>query len=353
MDVTRPPAPAPPAPSPPALALADLAPAGPSPADLAMMLFIRHFETSLLELFAQGLVSGTTHTCLGQEYIPVALMPLLVGDHVFSNHRGHGHYLARYDDPEGLLAEVMGRKGAICQGVGGSQHIWRDDYLSTGVQGQSVPVAAGVALHLQRTRQPRLAAAFIGDGTLGEGAVYEGLNLASLWTLPLLVIVENNGIAQSTATAQQLAGTVAGRAAAFSVGYQVVDTDDIATIRQIVAPLIAGVRGGAGPMVVEFRTRRLGPHSKGDDSRTPEQIAEAWDADWHARLRAADPEAFDAIDARQRRRMASIVADVAARPLSPAMSLDVALLSPATSLDVALLSPATSLDVALLCDGVE
>jgi acetoin:2,6-dichlorophenolindophenol oxidoreductase subunit alpha len=287
-----------------------------STVDLEQLLFIREFETTLLRLFSLGQISGTTHTCLGQEYVPVALAPLLAGDHVFSNHRGHGHYLARYDDAEGLLAEIMGRKGAVCDGVGGSQHLWREDYLSTGVQGQSVPVAAGVALHFQQSGTGRLAAAFIGDGTWGEGTVYEGLNLAQLWRLPLAVIVENNGIAQSTATARQLAGSIAGRAAGFGVSYVDFDTDDITTIRAELGPRLHRVRAGEGPLIVEFRTRRLGPHSKGDDSRSPDELARLAAADWSDRLRAADPATFDRVQARARHRMESIVADVSARSLS-------------------------------------
>ena len=115
--------------------------------DLSSLLMIRHFEQAVLDLFARGLLNGTTHTCLGQEYVPVALGPLLApDDFVFSNHRGHGHYLARFDDPAGLLAEMTGREGAVCSGVGGSQHIFRGTYLSTGVQGESLPVAVGTAL---------------------------------------------------------------------------------------------------------------------------------------------------------------------------------------------------------------
>lgn len=157
--------------------------------DLKLLLLIRHFELKLLTLFEQGALNGTTHTCIGQEYVPVALRTLVTSrDFVFSNHRGHGHYLARYQDPHGLLAEIMGREGAICRGTGGSQHILRDAYLSTGVQGQSMPVAAGMALHLQRTEPGALACVYIGDGTWGEGAVYEALNLAALWRLPLLAL---------------------------------------------------------------------------------------------------------------------------------------------------------------------
>src|SRR5689334_8304059 len=99
--------------------------------DLELLLLIRHFEEALLRLFQAGRLSGTTHTCLGQEHVPVAVMPLLRDDDfVFSNHRGHGHYLARFDDPDGLLAEIMGREGGVCRGVGGSQHIRRGRYFS-------------------------------------------------------------------------------------------------------------------------------------------------------------------------------------------------------------------------------
>ncbi len=120
-------------------------------ADLELLLLIRQFELAVLELFSRGQLHGTTHTGLGQEYIPVALRPLLEPqDFVFSNHRGHAHYLSRFADPAGLLAELMGRDGAVGHGVGGSQHIHRDRYLSTGIQGQSLPVAAGAALHLKR-----------------------------------------------------------------------------------------------------------------------------------------------------------------------------------------------------------
>lgn len=117
---------------PAALSLAEL-PAVPEREDLESLLGIRHFENLLLRMFAEGRLNGTTHTCLGQEYVPVSLAPLLDGDHVLSNHRGHGHYLALFRDPAGLLAEIMGRAGAVCSGVGGSQHIRRDGYLSTGV----------------------------------------------------------------------------------------------------------------------------------------------------------------------------------------------------------------------------
>jgi acetoin:2,6-dichlorophenolindophenol oxidoreductase subunit alpha len=284
--------------------------------DLASLLLIRHFERALLELFAKGEVHGTTHTCLGQEYIPVALNPLLEpDDFVFSNHRGHGHYLARFDDPEGLLAEIMGREGAVCGGVGGSQHIHRRGYLSTGVQGQNVAVGAGVALHFRKRAGRRLAMVYIGDGTWGAGVVYEALNMAQLWRLPLLVVVENNDIAQSTPRRDAMAGTVRGRAEAFGISYRHVTGADLAAIRRELAPVVAGIRDTPAPAVVEFDTVRLAAHSKGDDTRDREHVAELHARDWYARYRERYGERFATLDLGQRRRMDQVVADVGHRPL--------------------------------------
>jgi acetoin:2,6-dichlorophenolindophenol oxidoreductase subunit alpha len=282
--------------------------------DLALLLLIRHFERAVLDLFGQGKLHGTTHTCLGQEYIPVALAPLLdAGDYVFSNHRGHGHYLARFGDPHGLLAEVMGKAGAVCRGVGGSQHIHRDRYLSTGVQGQALPVAAGAALHLKRYEPGRAAVVHVGDGTWGEGAVYEALNMASLWDLPLVVVVENNGIAQSTPAALHTAGTIAARAAAFGVDHWRTEVQDVNLLRDALAPLLDRVRRAARPLVAEFATVRLGPHSKGDDTRTAEQLRRIRDLDWYPRYARAFPEQFEPLDRKQRALVAGVVREVDAR----------------------------------------
>ena len=283
-----------------------------SDADLDLLLLIRNFEQALLGLFAAGEVSGTTHSCLGQEYIPVAMRTLLRDDdHIFSNHRGHGHYLARFDDPAGLLAEIMGRQGGVCNGVGGSQHIHRDRYLSTGVQGESLPVAAGVALHLKRAAGDALAAVFIGDGTFGEGAVYETLNMAQLWRLPLLVIVENNHIAQSTPSAASMAGTIESRTRAFGIDFRAVTSNDIGEIRGQLTPVVRAVRERPGPAVVEFDTVRLGPHSKGDDSRDAATLARARAQDWY---RCYAGERLARADERQRARAAEVTREVQARP---------------------------------------
>ena len=283
--------------------------------DLELLLLIRHFEQAVLDLFGQGKLNGTTHTCLGQEYVPVALAPLLdERDHVFSNHRGHGHYLARFADPHGLLAEVMGREGAVCDGVGGSQHIHRDRYLSTGVQGQALPVAVGVALHLKRREPGRAAVVHVGDGTWGEGAVYEALNMASLWAVPLVVVVENNGIAQSTPVARHMAGTIAGRAAAFGVDYWGTDSSDVNVLRAELVPLLDRVRRESRPLVAEFATIRLGPHSKGDDTRSRAELDLLRERDWYRRYADAYPGQFAPLDRKQQGLIAGVVRDVDARP---------------------------------------
>lgn len=282
--------------------------------DLGLALLIRRFEERLLLLFSAGELSGTTHTCIGQEYVPVALAPLLADDVVLSNHRGHGHYLAHCGDPEGLLAELMGREGGVCNGVGGSQHLRTDRFLSTGVQGESLPIAVGVALHLKRTAPDRIVAAYIGDGTWGEGAVYEALNLAQLWRVPLLVVVEHNRIAQSTPTTLQLAGTISGRAAAFGITFSESDSPDVGEIRAAAAPHVARVRATSTPHVLLLHTTRLGPHSKGDDSRPADEVAALWQDDWLARYAGCFPAQFEAADAQARRRVADLATTVAARP---------------------------------------
>jgi acetoin:2,6-dichlorophenolindophenol oxidoreductase subunit alpha len=284
--------------------------------DLDLLLLIREFESALLELFAAGEIGGTTHTCLGQEYVPVALAPLLEGDTVVSNHRGHGHYLAHVGDPESLLAEIMGREGALCHGVGGSQHLYQSGFLSTGVQGEGVPVAVGIAVHFKHTGQERIAVAYVGDGTFGEGSVYEALNMAALWQVPLLVVVENNGIAQSTPTRHAMAGTVGQRAAAFGIDFRWIEGTDIDHIRAEVAPLIARVRSARTPLVLEFDTVRLGPHSKGDDTRSAQELSALAQRDWyHTYAGDMAPQLIEA-EWRQRRRVADLVATIRRRPPS-------------------------------------
>jgi len=182
------------------------------------MFTIRVFEERLLELFKDGKIFGTTHTCLGQEAIPLSIMEHLKSDDlVFSGHRCHGHFLARFNDPRSLLAEMMGRTESICSGRGGSQHLYRDGFLTNGVQGGYMPIALGAAKAEQVRGNGSIVVAIIGDGTLGEGTVYETFNMAALWQVPLLVVIENNRYAQSTPVSHNLAGRIVDRPRAFGL----------------------------------------------------------------------------------------------------------------------------------------
>jgi acetoin:2,6-dichlorophenolindophenol oxidoreductase subunit alpha len=251
------------------------------------MALIRAFEEAVLALFAQGELFGTTHTSLGQEAIAVGVLSQVTReDVVFSGHRCHGHYLALFGEPDGLMAELMGRATGLCGGIGGSQHLHRENFYTNGVQGGIVPCAAGMALAEKFKQSGNIAVVFLGDGTLGEGVVYETLNLASLWSLPLLFVVEANGFAQSTPTELQLAGSFTQRAEAFGVRAMEGDGNDLDAVRTLARDAVAAVRKDRRPAWLVLHTCRLGPHSKGDDTRSNAELEQARQRDPLPRVRA-------------------------------------------------------------------
>jgi TPP-dependent pyruvate/acetoin dehydrogenase alpha subunit len=257
------------------------------------MFLIRRFEETLLELFSEGVLNGTTHCCIGQEANAVGVLEHLTPqDHVFSNHRCHGHYLAHTGDVFGLLAEIMGKAAGVCGGIGGSQHIGAPGFKSNGIQGGIVPAAAGIALAQKLRGGDRVSLVFIGDGTLGEGVVYETLNLAALWQLPLWIVLENNGWAQSTPLAHNLAGNMAARFAAFGIPVEELDSTDVEAIEQLAARTLAELRRARGPRATVLHTYRLCHHSKSDDNRPAQEVAGRWEREplgiHAARLPATD-----------------------------------------------------------------
>ena len=194
----------------------------------SQMLLIRRFEERLFELFENGELDGTIHTSLGQESIAVAVLNHLNNnDIVISNHRCHGHYLARTNDVVGLLAEIMGKKEGVCGGRGGSQHIHKDNFFSNGVQGNMIPVAAGMAYAEKLNKTDAILVIFIGDGTFGQGVLYETLNIISLLRLPIIMVVENNQYAQSTKLKINFSGSFAGRINAFNISVSEIETNDV------------------------------------------------------------------------------------------------------------------------------
>jgi 2-oxoisovalerate dehydrogenase E1 component len=229
---------------------------------------VRLTEQLILEQFSRGLVSGTTHTCLGQELAAMAVVRALdhPGDAVLSNHRNHGHFLTYSGDFVGLVAEIMGREAGVCRGRGGSQHLAFGHFHSNGVQGGMTGIGAGLALAAKLKGSGALVATIVGDGTLGQGLLYESMNLASVWRAPLLVVVENNGIAQTTYTHETVAGDIEARGAAFGMPtWRLADDEPDFCAR--VAAAVASVRASGGPGFLVLDTRRMGPHSKGDDLR--------------------------------------------------------------------------------------
>lgn len=238
------------------------------------MYTIRKVEQNLLDLFAQGYITGTVHTSMGQEACDVGVVNALdrSKDIIFSNHRAHGQFLAYCDDVEGLIAEIMGKETGVCMGIGGSQHIHKGNMYTNGVQGGIVPNAVGAALAEKTKGTGSVVMVVLGDGTMGEGVVYESFNIASLWSLPVLFLLIDNGIAQSTPKHLEHAGDLATRAMTFSIDSVSIEADDVAKVYSTACQIVNEMRERSRPFFLHVRTARLGPHSKGDDTRSKEEI---------------------------------------------------------------------------------
>jgi 2-oxoisovalerate dehydrogenase E1 component len=283
-------------------------------------LLIRRVEERLLALFAEGKLFGTVHTCIGQEWTGVAVAAALqAGDLLFSNHRCHGHYLAWTDDVEGLIAEIMGKQTGMCGGRGGSQHICAQGFFSNGIQGGIVPVAAGLALAQKLEGRPNITVVFIGDGTLGEGVLYETLNLAAKWELPLLIVLENNRYAQSTSQFQTLAGDIAARAEAFGIATAHSNTWNPGALLTTVAESVDAVRRHSHPVFLCLDTYRLLAHSKGDDDRDPQEVQDYRDRDpLICFVQESAPEDLALLSRRHQGRIDAAVASAEAAPYTAA-----------------------------------
>ncbi|MDQ2105972.1 dehydrogenase E1 component subunit alpha/beta [Azospirillum isscasi] len=290
---------------------------GGTAAGIEQAYLIRAVEQRLLDLYREGLVRGTVHTCTGQEWIGVALGNALEPqDRLLSNHRGHGHFLGRTGDVAGLFAEVMGRATGVCRGMGGTQHLCRDGFLSNGILGGMAPVAGGMALAQKFEGAKGVTVVVLGDGAMAEGVIYETLNIASRFGLPLYIVCESNGIAQSTPVDNVLAGSLTARAEAFGIATRRSDTWDVATLLQDVQEAVAAVRDRSAPLFHVIETFRLNAHSKGDDDRPRAVLERYWERDPLTRLLAeGDPIAHACQD---RVRAAVAAAEGAARRAPPA-----------------------------------
>lgn len=238
-------------------------------------ILIRRVEEKLLELFSAGRLNGTIHTCVGEEFSSIAFSSQInKDDFLFSNHRCHGHYIAFTGDYKGLIAEVMGKSTGVCGGIGGSQHLCNGHFFSNGIQGGMLPVASGLAMAMKLKKLDKIVLTYIGDGTLGEGVIYETLNIISKWEIPVLIVCENNFWAQSTSIEQNLAGDILKRAEAFGIKTFKSDIWHTEDLFKEAKNSIDYVRNNSKPAFHIVETYRLNHHSKGDDYRQKEQVEE-------------------------------------------------------------------------------
>jgi len=262
------------------------------------LLRIRNVEQAFLDLFSQGKLNGTVHTCIGQELSAIAFAgQIKKSDFVFSNHRCHGHFIAYTKEWKSLILELMGKKEGVCSGVGSSQHLQLFNFFSNGIQGGIMPIAAGFALGNKINKSTNIGVVYIGDGTLGEGVVYETLNFISKKEIPLLIVCENNKYAQSTPIEYNLAGSIEKRASAFGIEFRESNTyDDNISILNEAKSSIDYVRETGKPLFHLVNTYRLKAHSKGDDDRDIAEIQEHEKKDILNRLKLIDPNTIENIN---------------------------------------------------------
>ena len=233
------------------------------------MVLIRTFEMTMEDEARAGRLPGTFHSSAGQEAVAVgACASLEREDLVVSNHRGHGHFLAKGGDMRRIMAELYGREEGYSGGKGGTQHMAGIEcgfMGSNGITGGGIPVATGLALGLKRKASTHAVISFFGDGAANQGAFHESLNMAAVYKLPIIFLCENNGWGMSTPVASVTAGaSIARRGEAYGMLYKTVDGNDVEAVLDQVRAALAMIRHGGAPVLLECRTWRMKGHSRGD-----------------------------------------------------------------------------------------
>ena len=236
-----------------------------------IMYRIRRFEERVERLFLAGKIPGFVHLYIGQEAVAAgALAHFRPGDYLTSTHRGHGHALALGLDPRDLMAELFGRRTGVCRGKGGSMHLFdarRGMLGANGIVAGGLPIAVGAGLGLRILGHEGAVFCFFGDGALGRGVLHESLNLAALWQLPVLFVLENNRYASTTGFAESHAFQVPALVGAYGIPYLEADGSDVEEVHRAVGELLVHVRSGRGPAFVEAHTYRFKGHYVGDPER--------------------------------------------------------------------------------------
>ena len=264
---------------------------------------IRRFEERASDLYKATEIPGFLHLSIGQEASAVgACWPLGPRDGITSTHRGHGHVLAKGLDSASMMAELMGKEAGTCHGRGGSMHIADPGlgiYGANGIVGAGLPIAAGVATAAKLRAAGDVVVAFFGDGAVAQGMFHEAVNLAAVWDLPVVFLCENNHYSEFSPEAEQHRAPLSARAAGYGIEYQHVDGNDVLAVAQTMTGIVARLRAGGGPVLLEAETYRWHGHYEGDPERyrPAEEVAAAKERDpLLVARRRLDAAAADAVD---------------------------------------------------------
>ncbi|MGF1649101.1 MAG: pyruvate dehydrogenase (acetyl-transferring) E1 component subunit alpha [Hyphomicrobiaceae bacterium] len=243
------------------------------------MLLIRRFEEKAGQLYGMGFIGGFCHLYIGQEAVVVGLqMCAKDGDQVITTYRDHGHMLATGMDAKGVMAELTGRRSGYSRGKGGSMHMFSKEkkfYGGHGIVGASVPIGAGLAFANKYRGNDNVCFCYFGDGAANQGQVYEAFNMAKLWSLPVIFVIENNRYAMGTSIERSASTTdFSQRGVSFDIPGEQVDGMDVRAVKAAGERVVAGVRAGQGPYILEMLTYRYRGHSMSDPAkyRTREEV---------------------------------------------------------------------------------
>ena len=243
------------------------------------MLLIRRFEEKAGQLYGMGLIAGFCHLYIGQEAVVVGLQDCAnEGDSIITAYRDHGHMLGTGMDPGGVMAELTGRKDGFSKGKGGSMHMFSTEhgfYGGHGIVGANVPIGTGLAFAHKYKDDGGMSFTYMGDGAVNQGQVYESFNMASLWKLPVLYVIENNKYGMGTSVERAAANTdLYKRGTAYDIPGEVVDGMDVVAVREAGEKACKHIRAGKGPYILEMKTYRYRGHSMSDPAkyRTKEEV---------------------------------------------------------------------------------
>jgi pyruvate dehydrogenase E1 component alpha subunit len=243
------------------------------------MLLIRRFEEKAGQMYGMGLIGGFCHLYIGQEAVVTGMqMAMQPGDQVITGYRDHGHMLATGMDPKGVMAELTGRRAGYSHGKGGSMHMFsreKEFYGGHGIVGAPVPLGTGIAFANRYRKNGKVCVTYFGDGAANQGQVYESFNMAELWKLPVVYVIENNRYAMGTSIDRSSATTdLSKRGLSFNIPGEQVDGMDVRAVRAAGARALEWARSGNGPYILEMKTYRYRGHSMSDPAkyRTREEV---------------------------------------------------------------------------------